>query len=252
MKISFSIPAHNEEARIGHCLEAAQKEIARAKMEQDTEIIVVNNASSDSTKEIALSYPGVRVVDEPRKGLTFARQAGFIASTGDLVANVDADTMMPPGWLDTAMRAFEDPQLVALSGPYMYFDLSRTARFFVKIFYVIGYAAYLFNKHVLRAGAMLQGGNFVVRRDAMEKIGGFDTTIKFYGEDTDVAKRLNAVGKVVWTFRLPMYTSGRRLAKEGIVKTGMRYALNYIWTTFTGKPWSETYVDVRTDWRPLP
>ncbi|HUO50448.1 MAG TPA: glycosyltransferase family A protein [Candidatus Paceibacterota bacterium] len=250
MKLSFSIPAHNEEKRIGQCLESVQKEIARAKMESDTEIVVVNNASNDRTKEIALSYPGVRVVDEMQKGLTHARQAGFVASTGALIANVDADTMVPPGWLDTVMRAFEkDPQLVALSGPYIYFDLSPAARFFVKVFYAVGYVTYLFNKHVLHAGAMLQGGNFVVRRDAMEKIGGFDTSIKFYGEDTDVARRISKVGKVVWTFRLPMYTSGRRLAKEGIVKIGMRYALNYLWTTFTGKPWSETYIDIRTDWR---
>jgi cellulose synthase/poly-beta-1,6-N-acetylglucosamine synthase-like glycosyltransferase len=250
MKISFSIPAYNEEHRIARCLGSVQKEIVRAGMENECEIIVVNNASTDRTREITRQFPGVRVVDEPRKGLTFARQAGFEHSSGELVANVDSDTMLPPGWLDIAMREFErDPDLVALSGPFTYFDISPISRFWVKCFYGIGYATYLVNKHVLRAGAMLQGGNFIVRRDAMEKIGGFDTSIHFYGEDTDVARRLNKIGNVKWTFRLPTYASGRRLSHEGILKMGLRYALNYLWTTFAKKPWSEEYLDVRTDWR---
>ena len=44
---------------------------------------------------------------------------------------------------------------------------------------------------MLRAGSMVQGGNFVLRRNGLEKIGGFDTTIAFYGEDTDMARRMN-------------------------------------------------------------
>lgn len=250
MKISFSIPAYNEEHRIARCLEAVQKEILRAGMENECEILVVNNASTDKTKEIARRFTGVRVVDEPRKGLTFARQAGFEQSKGELVANVDSDTMLPPGWLDTVMREFDrNENLVALSGPFIYYDLWPLARFWVKCFYAIGYATYAVNKHVLRAGSMLQGGNFVVRRGAMQKIGGFDTSIKFYGEDTDVARRLNGIGDVKWTFRLPIYASGRRLDHEGIVRIGLRYALNYLWTTFAKRPWSEEYVDIRTDWR---
>ncbi len=79
MRLSFVIPAYNEEAYLPACLEsvlAQTKELGDA-----VEIIVVNNASSDRTREVALGYPGVRVVDEPQKGLTFARQAGFAAST---------------------------------------------------------------------------------------------------------------------------------------------------------------------------
>lgn len=250
MKISFSIPAYNEEHRIGRCLEAVQKEIVRSGMEGDAEIVVVNNASTDRTKVIASRFAGVKVVDETRKGLTWARQAGFEHSSGELVANVDSDTMVPPGWLDTVVREFDrNKNLVALSGPFIYYDLSPAKRFWVKCFYGVGYATYAFNKHILRAGAMLQGGNFIVRRSAMQKIGGFDTSIRFYGEDTDVARRLVKVGDVLWTFRLPTYASGRRLSQEGVLKMGGRYALNYLWTTFAKKPWSEEYVDIRIDVR---
>jgi glycosyltransferase involved in cell wall biosynthesis len=77
MKLSIAIPAYNEEALIGACLEAITASLSRLKLSpSEYEIVVVNNASTDHTKEIASSYPGVRVVDEPHKGLTRARQTG--------------------------------------------------------------------------------------------------------------------------------------------------------------------------------
>ena len=75
VRLSFVVPAYNEEAYLPACLEsivAQTRELGDA-----VEVIVVNNASTDRTREVALAVPGVRVVDEPRKGLTFARQAGF-------------------------------------------------------------------------------------------------------------------------------------------------------------------------------
>ncbi len=240
MKISFVIPAYNEEKLVGACLESVQKEIIRT--QADAEVIVVNNASTDRTKEIATSFVGVRVVDETRKGLTRARQAGLEASSGDIIANVDADTKLPEGWLTTVVHEFtRDPKLVALSGPFIYYDLSASERALVDVFYGFGF----FIQNVLHAGVYLQGGNFVLRRDALLRAGGFDTTIEFYGEDTDIARRMKTQGRMEWTFRLPMYTSGRRLREEGIAKTGMRYALNFFWTTAHGKPLTTTYTDVR-------
>src|SRR5581483_11129082 len=87
--------------------------------------------------------------------------------------------------------------------------------------------------------------NYVVRRDALEKIGGYDTRIQFYGEDTDVARRLNTVGKVIFTFRLPALSSARRLAKEGIFTIGIRYATNILWITFAKHPFHNTSQDIR-------
>lgn len=250
MKISFSIPAYNEEQRIARCLESVQKEIVRAGMESDAEIVVVNNASTDRTKEIAAKFVGVHIIDETRKGLTFARQAGFEHSTGELVANVDSDTMLPPGWLDIAVREFDtDKNLVALSGPFVFYDLPPFKKFVSHTFIRIYPIAHFFVQNVLHAGAILQGGNFVVRRDAMQRIGGFDTSIHFYGEDTDVARRISKVGKVKWTLAFPIYASGRRLAHEGMAMTAWRYAINFISTTFAKRPWSETHTDIRTDWR---
>src|ERR1700722_19185803 len=134
MKISFVIPAYNEEAYLGKCLDSITKE-SRGR-EKDVEIIVVNNASTDNTRAVAEHYPNVTIVDEQKKGIVFARHAGFVASHGELIANVDADTMLTPGWLGTALAEFEkNPRLVTLSGPFIYYDLPKRERFLVKVFY---------------------------------------------------------------------------------------------------------------------
>ena len=243
-KLAFVIPAYNEEALVGQCLASVLREIERSGC--DAEVVVVNNASTDKTGEIARGFANVRVVDEPKKGLVNARHAGFEASTAELVANIDSDTMLPPGWIDTVTRAFAaDPKLVGLSGPFIYYDLSFWNRFLVRLFYGLTYLIYLINRYVLRVGSVIQGGNFVFTRTAWNQAGGYDRSIAFYGEDTDVAVRLSKIGGVRWTFALPMLTSGRRLEKEGVFRTAGTYTLNYFWVTFKGKPVTKEYTDIR-------
>lgn len=245
MKISFVIPAYNEEKYIGDCLDSILKQKDGAPC--DVEIIVVNNASSDNTAAIAGRYPDVVLVNESRKGLLFARSAGFQAATGDLIAQVDADSHLTPDWIKkVAARFANDASLVALSGPYDYYDLSAMDRFWTQVFFIPTYIAYLVNR-ILHTGSVLIGGNCVVRRSALQAIGGYDTTIDFYGEDTDLARRVSKVGKAVFTFDLPMYTSGRRLAKEGTAIIGIRYAINYFWILLFKKPFSKDYIDVRKE-----
>ncbi len=245
MKLSFVVPAYNEEAGLGRCLAAIVAQVAKCGC--DAQIIVVNNASTDGTAAVAASFPSVLVVDEPQKGLYHARRAGLAVADGDLVANVDADTVITDGWITRTLQEFATyPNMVALSGPYIYYDVSRTLRMFVKILYGEGYFFYMTNRFVFKVGSMMQGGNFIVRRKALEAIGGFNKDFVFYGEDTDLARRLSAIGDVKFTFRLPAMSSGRRLISEGPLKIGLRYAMNFAWATFFHKPFTETWIDIRS------
>ena len=258
MRLSFVVPAYNEEAYLPACLESILEQ-TRNLPAGSCEVIVVNNASSDRTREVALRYPGVTVVDEPRKGLTFARQAGFAASSGALVAHVDADSRLTPHWVENVLSAFEADKaktnftsgsrarrtLAALSGPLVYYDLTARQRVLIHLFYLTAWATYALNRYVLRVGSMVQGGNFVTSRVALAAIGGFNTDISFYGEDTDIARRLNAVGEVRFTFALKMSSSARRLKSEGILTMAARYSINYLWTTFLHRPYTDTYIDIR-------
>ena len=242
--ISFVVPAYNEEALIAACLAAIRAEIARTACR--AEIIVVDNNSTDGTRRIASSIPGVVIVDEPQRGLVQARRAGCLAARGELIANIDADTRLTEGWLRTALDEFmRSPDLVALSGPCIYYDLSRSTQIVAAVFYRIAFATYLFVRFVLGAGSMIQGGNFIISKRALEAVGGFNADFRFYGEDTDLACRLSKVGPVKFSLRLPAYSSGRRFVAEGLVRAGLRYAVNYLWTIFFKAPFTLNWSDFR-------
>ncbi len=245
MKLSIVIPAYNEEAYLGKCLAAIKTELEKSHAE--SEVIVVNNASQDRTAEVARQFSFVHLIDEPCKGLVRARQAGYLACHGDLIANIDADTLMPAGWIAEVLREFTtNPKLVALSGPYIYYDLPLLHNWFVHLFYRIGQLISLLRTLLTgKSGTMLQGGNFVLRKDALDRAGGFDLSFDFYGEDTAIAKRMSIEGTVKFSFCLPMYTSGRRLQTEGLFKMAHTYALNFIWPLFFGRAYTKRYKDIR-------
>ncbi len=244
MKLSIVIPAYNEEKYLGKCLEAVFLEIK--KTNHDVEVVVVDNASTDRTSEVAKSFPEAKLVYEPKKGLSQARHSGFIASTGDIIANVDSDSTIPAGWIDKVFLEFsKNEKLVALSGPYAYPEMPKLTNFIVHIYYAVGFIGHIINHHFLRIGAMLQGGNFILKRSALEKVGGYDTSIDFYGEDTDIARRISKVGLVKFMFSLKMHTSSRRFQEEGIIMTGFRYVINHFWVIIFKKPFTKKFKDIR-------
>jgi glycosyltransferase involved in cell wall biosynthesis len=243
MKLSVVIPAYNEENYIGPCLKAVCKEAGRSG--HDVEIIVVNNASTDRTAEVAAGFPGVKVVAEPRKGLSRARDTGCRAAHGELIMNVDADCLMPRGYISQVLPHFENPRLALLSGPFFYYDMPQPVQIGSMFFYLFQFLPNVIGQRILGLGAIAQGGNFVVRRCMLEKAGGFNTAIDFYGEDTDIAIRLSRIGLVRFSMRLLMRSSARRLLKEGLLSAGYLAGINIIFMIFFGKPLTRAHTDVR-------
>jgi glycosyltransferase involved in cell wall biosynthesis len=235
MDISLIICAHNEAANIGSTIDTARLN-ARGKFK---EIVVVDNASTDATAEIARAH-GARVVREDHKGLTAARQRGFEAVQSDFLAYIDADTLIPPEWIDLAERIFRDqPDAVSLSGPRRYFGAALWRLWVLNA--VWGMAPLTYRA----VGYMILGGNFIAKRAAIAQIGGFDRSIAFYGEDTDLARRLSAVGKTIFRMDFFARASARRFEAEGIVKPNIVYALNYLWPVLFHRPYTREYQDIR-------
>ena len=236
MDLTLIIPAYNEESCLGETLDTVIKN-TRGRLR---EIVVVDNASTDKTDDVARSRAGVRVVYEAQKGLTSARQGGFDATQGEWVAYIDADTLITPQWMDRAEKVIaEQPDIVSLSGPRRYFGGSWWRIWILNAMWATAPVAYRIT------GYMILGGNFIAKRSAIEKIGGFDRSIAFYGEDTDLARRLSKVGKTLFRMDFYAYASARRFEKEGIWKPNLVYALNYLWPVFFHRPFTKTYQDVR-------
>lgn len=230
--ISFVVPAFNEEALIDGCLKSI---IIAAHLHYPYELIVVDNGSTDSTAERALAW-GARVVKQPQKGVVWARQAGFEATQYDLVAFIDADNQIPDDWVEYALKAMEG--MVAASGPVVYADLVLSKRLLSFFFYCLAKISH-------QMLPMLQGGNFIVKREALMQAGGFNTDIDFYGEDTATAVRLAKIGKIRFDFNMVCQSSGRRISDEGLFLTGARYGINYLWIHLVGRPWTTHHRDVR-------
>jgi glycosyltransferase involved in cell wall biosynthesis len=234
-KVSLVIPAYNEELYIADCLTCVKKSGGKF-----YEIIVIDNASSDRTAAIVQSFPDVRVVREAHKGVAYARQRGFQETSGDIVAYMDADCRMAPGWYERIIEEFRrNDDLACLSGPYEYYDIPLWQTPLVKLIYVA--ARFL---SAVMIGYMAIGGNFAIRRDVLQNMGGFDTSIAFYGDDTNIARMAHRFGRVSFARDFVMQTSGRRFVQQGFVKVGFLYVINCLSVIMTQRPITQRYTDL--------
>jgi glycosyltransferase involved in cell wall biosynthesis len=242
--VTFSIIvcAYNEEELLPGCLHSLLQQSF-----PPHEIIVINNASTDETPTVA-ALPGVRVVDEPRKGLVIARETGRRVSTGDVLVYVDADCRAPQDWLRRVAREFEGPNPpVAVTGPYRFYDWDLLGRVLVRLYdYSLAPATHVLAQYVCGLGAVLYGGNFAVTRQALDDIGGFDTTIEFHGEDTNLARRVSRAGRVRLRQHCWVFTSARRYKTMGRGKVFGLYVRNFCAEIFFHRPSDTTHEDVRT------
>lgn len=243
LRISVIVCAHNEASRLAGCLHSL---LAQTRLPD--ELIVVDNASLDETAAIAREFRDVRLIEEPRKGLVIARETGRRAALGNLLVYVDADCRAPLDWLRRIAARFDhDPDLIALSGPYRYYDWDWWGRALVRAYdWTLAPATVLLFKYCLRLGTIFYGGNFAVRRLALERIGGFDTSIEFHGEDTNLGRRLlETGGKVTLSYDCYLYTSARRYIALGKGAVFRLYVRNFTSELLRRSPKDSTHVDVR-------
>jgi len=237
--VSVVIPAYNEENYLLSCLES----IGKQDYAGEYEVIVVDNASTDNTAKIALDW-GAKVVYESKRSPACARQKGAEVATGEIIAFIDADTQAPACWLSTIVSRFiREPATVVISGPYAYCDAGRIAK-------IASYAGSFINiivdqlfRKAFNKGGAIWGCNFAVRRSALLEVGGFDTSIKFYGEEYELSLRLKRAGKGGIIPRLFVLTSARRLKRMGVVNQYWNWIVDYFSVLFWYTPISEKLED---------
>jgi glycosyltransferase involved in cell wall biosynthesis len=208
---------------------------------------VIDNASTDETGAIARSIPGVRVVSEPTKGLVTARETARREARGDILAYVDADCRAPLQWLQRIEARFtRHPALVAVTGPYRFYDWDIVGRALIRAYdMLVAPPTHVLVHHLARVGAILYGGNFAVRRDALERIHGFDRSIEFHGEDTNLGRRLTPIGPIEIARDCWVWTSARRYRAMGKRRVFGLYVRNFWSEILRHRPADGSHVDVR-------
>src|SRR5579862_9425399 len=118
LTLTIVIPAFNEEDHIAACLSA----IAAQAVMPD-EVIVVDNNSTDKTVAIARQFPFVKLVSEKKQGVLYAKDNGFKAAKSDIIGRIDADSILPPRWVESVKRFMANDSYAALTGPVNYYDM---------------------------------------------------------------------------------------------------------------------------------
>lgn len=194
--LSIIVPAYNEEKLIGATL--ASIRAATADLTFPHELIVVNDASTDRTPQIAEEY-GARVIHVEKRQIAPVRNAGAREAKGEFLLFVDADTLVTPALVREAWDAMQNG---AVGGSVRVAMLGKTP--FWGLVFLHAFSFIYFGLYQLGAGCF-----FFARRKPFEASGGFDERY-FAGEETMLSMALKKHGK----FRVlkgPVHSSGRKL-----------------------------------------
>lgn len=184
MLISVIIPAFNEEAYLGETLASLNraKALLQGEINLAAEIIVVDNASDDSTADVARAL-GATLAIETEHNVAKVRNSGARVSHGDVLVFVDADTVVPDKLLVRITRTMSDASCFGGAVDTDYRPGKLTVRVYLQFWRILG-----------RLMGIAQGATQFCRRNTFFALNGYDETL-FMGEDVDFHCRLKRIAR---------------------------------------------------------
>jgi glycosyltransferase involved in cell wall biosynthesis len=195
MRYSIIIPAKNEEANIGRCLDSI---LCMEWDRDDFEIIVVDNGSIDRTTAIALAK-GVRLYKKPGCTISALRNFGATVAGGEILAFIDADCTVAADWLRNASFYLSSEEVAGFGSPPL---VPENATWVQRSWFQIRK-----KKDLIGEADWLESMNFFVRKQAFETVGGFNEELVTC-EDYDFSLRLKTLGRVMSDGRLVVVHHG--------------------------------------------
>jgi glycosyltransferase involved in cell wall biosynthesis len=193
-KISLVVCSRNRGTSLSECL----SHISNLRCKFAWELILVDNGSTDATREVMLSYlgnlgvPGLYIYDDT-PGNAAGRNAAFSSARADIIAFIDDDCYIDQDHLAKALKHFRDPQLGFCTGRTRLFDPADYPITILESTRVELYRPGSFIRYGKIAGA-----NMVFRRETLQEIRGFDEAFgagtPFACEDWEIAARAAAAG----------------------------------------------------------
>lgn len=159
--ISVVIPARDDAPALDACLRALA-----AQTQPPFEVVVVDNASTDDTAAVAVRH-GARVVREDQVGIPAAASTGYDAARGDVIARLDADSLVPADWVAKVSRAMADPSVDAVTGVGHFYDMPRGLRRPAAALYL---GSYFVLCHAALGHPALWGSAMAVRREVWAQV----------------------------------------------------------------------------------
>ncbi len=219
--VSIVVAAYNSRDTMARCIEALQK------LDYPSfEIIVVDNASTDDTREIAGRY-SVKLLDEPRRGWPAARNRAWHLSKAPLVANIDADCFAEPRWLRELVAALLADPLAGCAVGRTHVEPGTTLA-------EQHYAAcdpFNIEKYVQGTARAFGracpwgGGNNCFRREVLEAVGGYDAETYTSGADREYHRRFEqATGlRTIYAPKAVIWHAARGSVRE-LFRNAAKYA----------------------------
>lgn len=212
--VSIVIPAYNEEENILQTLLS----LSNNETQWPVEIIVVNNNSKDRTAEMVIAT-GIPCVNEPKQGITNARNAGLAVAKGKYILNADADTIYPKDWIEQMVAPLANSeQVCSVYGRFSFIPIGSTGRF--TYFFYEYFADFMrwMNK-IFRDEAMnAYGFNSGFRREQGLEVEGFNHP-SGTNEDGWLALKLRekGFGKLYYVTNIKalVWTTDRRIQIDG-------------------------------------
>lgn len=200
-KLSVVICTYNRDHLLPDCLQSVVKQNMAKEL---YEVIIVNNNSVDNTRQIveefAEKYLNFRLVDEPKQGLSHARNKGMNEAKAEWVAYMDDDARAHVDWLVTAFKIIEEKNPDIFGGPVYSLHLDERPKWYKDEYGIIGNMG---ETGWLDKG-FLPGSNIIFRKGLLEEYGGFNTGLGMkgndvgYHEETQLVHRALKEGKRVY------------------------------------------------------
>jgi len=195
LSVSVVVPIRNAARTLPYCLKALE-----GLDPQPLEFVLVDNGSTDETPELLRAFAQrhasreVKIVREPRAGISWARNAGIRAARGEILAWSDSDCAPQPSWLRHLVEPFADVKVGGVAGRVLAAPPSSLVEFFCGLYTFLTPDSPTHDYQWTPRKGGYAGANFAVRRVLANRLGGYDNAVANWGEDYDFCARLYAHG----------------------------------------------------------
>lgn len=210
-EVSIVIPAWNEEENLAATLVS----LAGQNISVPTELIIVNNNSTDSTQHI-LDTLGVQSYFQPVQGISITRQLGLEKAKGKIILSADADSLYPPDWAQLFYHHMQKSEVSVVYGRYSFLADENNPRFILGLYEIL--AEFMFTiRRKQKDCVNVMGFDFAYRKEEALACEGFNPHRSKW-EDGRMAMKISAKFGSIYlekSGKARVWTSNRRLMADG-------------------------------------